>query len=49
MCRLLCYVSEQTGLAPGQVTIVAGYAKVDQHRTGSVKVLDEYLSTDQLI
>ena len=49
VCRLLCYVCGQTGLAPGQVTIVAGYAKVDQHRTGSVKVLDEYLNTDLLI
>jgi thymidylate synthase len=49
VCSLLCYVCEQTGLTPGQVTIVAGYAKVDQHRKASVAVLDEYLNSDQLI
>ena len=47
--QLLGYVCEQTGLEPGQVTSVAGYAQVDHHRTGSVKVLEEYLSSDQLL
>lgn len=49
VCRLLCYACDQTGLTPGQVTIVAGYATVDQHRATSVKVLDEYLNTDPQI
>lgn len=49
VCRLLCYVCEQTGLTPSQATVVAGYAKVDQHRKASVAVLDEYLNSDLLI
>lgn len=49
VCRLLRYVCDQTGLGVGQATVVAGYAKVDQFRKGSVRVLDEYLNTDLLI
>lgn len=48
ICRLLCYICEQAGLAPGEVTVVAGYAQVDRHRKSSVRVLDDYLKTDQL-
>lgn len=49
VCRLLCYVSEQVGLTPGRVTVVAGYAQVDRYRKSSVDVLDEYLNADLLI
>ncbi|WP_292605734.1 hypothetical protein [Nocardioides sp. REDSEA-S30_B4] len=49
VCRLLCYVCEQANLAPGEVTIVAGYAQVDRHRKSSVQVLENHLSTDQLM
>jgi len=49
VCRLLCYVSEQVGLAPGHVTVVAGYAQVDKYRKSSVEALDKYLNNEQLI
>lgn len=49
VCRLLCYICEQADLDPGGVTIVAGYAQVDRHRTSTVRVLDNYLKTDQLV
>jgi hypothetical protein len=49
VCRLLRYLCEQANLTPGQVTIVAGYAQVDKYRKSSVQLLDEYLSTDQLL
>lgn len=49
VCRLLCYICERSHLTPGEVTIVAGYAQVDRHRKSRVQVLNDYLTTDQLV
>lgn len=49
VCRLLGYVCEQVGLAPGHVTVVAGYAQVDRYTKSSVEALHRYLHNEQLI
>lgn len=49
VCQLLGYISEQVGILPGRVMIVAGYAQVDKHRTSSVNVLRDYLDSDDLL
>lgn len=46
--RLLCYVCGQAGLAPGQVTIVAGYAQVDHFRAATVDTVRQYTSGEGL-